>query len=99
MPKPLQLDPRAEREIDEAYDWYQKIRSELAAEFEHEIKSALRAIQEYPGRAVPYLHGSYRVLLPKYPYYVVFYEYPDHLFVVAVPNNRRKPGYWLDRLR
>ncbi len=98
MPKAFEIDPRAEKEATDAYEYYLGIRLELAFEFEQELNEAVGAIAEYPGRAVPHLEGTYRVLLERFPYYVVFFEYPTHLFVVAVAHNRRRPGYWIDRL-
>jgi hypothetical protein len=38
-------------------------------------------------------------LLKKFPYLVVFREYPDHLFIVAVAHGHRRPGYWRKRLK
>jgi len=34
-----------------------------------------------------------------FPYDVVFVELPDTLEVVAIAHNRRRPAYYLNRLR
>jgi len=60
---------------------------------------AVEKICEHPASFPPYLYGTQKCLLKKFPYLVVFREYRDHLFLVAVAHGRREPGYWRKRVR
>lgn len=40
-----------------------------------------------------------RALLPRFPYALVFMELPPEVRVLAVAHLKRRPGYWLNRIR
>jgi plasmid stabilization system protein ParE len=40
-----------------------------------------------------------RVLLARLPYVIVFVEVDDEVRVVAVVHAKRRPGYWMRRVR
>jgi len=98
MTKPLVIDPRAEREIADAYKWYGRRDRQAATRYRVEVNQAMDRIGQLPESFPPYMHGTRMCLLKKFPYLVVFREYPDHLFVVAVAHGRQRPGYWRKRL-
>jgi plasmid stabilization system protein ParE len=84
-------------EIDGAYTWYaSEARSGgwfLRGAFQCLRHGAISASQ-FP----PYLHGTRRVLLDRYPFSVVFRELPRKIQIVAVAHAKRRPGYWAKRL-
>jgi hypothetical protein len=43
--------------------------------------------------------GVRRVRTKRFPYAVVFIELAERIRVIAVMHERRRPGYWKDRLR
>jgi plasmid stabilization system protein ParE len=46
----------------------------------------------------PYLRGTHRVMLHRYPYFVVFRELARKIQIVAVAHAKRRPGYWRGRI-
>jgi hypothetical protein len=52
----------------------------------------------FPLRYPFYLHGTRRVLLKDFPYFIVFLDWQDEVYVVAVIHAKRRPGYWANRL-
>jgi hypothetical protein len=34
----------------------------------------------------------------RFPYELYYAVEPDRLLVLAVPHQRRRPGYWIDRI-
>ncbi len=66
------------------------------------VNAALEQIQQMPWSAPawpghPHLR---RRVLPKYPYAVVYMVVePAEIIVVAVEHMKRRPGYWLGRVR
>ncbi|MGH7251628.1 MAG: type II toxin-antitoxin system RelE/ParE family toxin [Nitrospiraceae bacterium] len=94
---PLEFHPDAVAEAHAAGEWY-KQRSEAAgAAFLAELDHAVELISRSPRRWPPYLHGTRRYLLHRFPFSVVYRERPDALTVVAVAHARRRPGYWKSR--
>lgn len=69
-----------------------------------EIASILPIIGSRP-RSFPQLvtkSPSYeirRALLPRFPYAIVFLVRAEELRVLAVAHAKRRPGYWLGRVR
>lgn len=35
----------------------------------------------------------------RFPYHVVYLELATHIRILAIAHDRRKPGYWKDRLK
>ncbi len=72
MPGELQFHPRALEEARAAYRWY-KERSEQAAEaFLSETDLAVERIGGAPAFWPPYLHGTRRYLLRRFPFSIVY---------------------------
>jgi plasmid stabilization system protein ParE len=96
---PIDIHPAARLEQDEAFEWYRE-RSVVAAErFLQQVEQARSAIQNSPEAWEQYLHGTRRYLLKRFPYVVVYRVTEHNIQVVAIAHGRRKPGYWLDRLK
>jgi toxin ParE1/3/4 len=82
-----------------AVAWYEEERSGLGAEFLAEVERATRRIIAFPQHGSPYLVGTRRIVLRRFPYSVVYWPDASDLLVVAVAHARRKPGYWRNRLK
>ncbi len=101
----IELAPEALDEIAEAAIWYEEQRIGLSVEFLLEMDRALAQIAERPGtfarlRDVPDDLVIRRALLERFPFGLVFVELPgDKLRVIAVAHTKRRPGYWLRRVR
>jgi plasmid stabilization system protein ParE len=91
--KPAQVHPEAEAEADEAFEWY-RLRSEASAwAFDAELREAFSFLQRSPQLCAPYPPGMRRVMLYRFPYFVVFREQPDKIQIIAVAHAKRHPGY------
>jgi hypothetical protein len=44
------------------------------------------------------LHGTRRVVLRRFPYFIVFFDWLDEIYIVAVTHAKRRPGYWMGRV-
>jgi len=81
----------------EARDFYAARNPAAAEAFTAEIERAIDAIGDTPEVWSPYLHGTRRYLLRRFPYSVIDRRAGDRLEVVAVAHQRRRPGYWRGR--
>ncbi len=101
--KPLRIVETAEVEFREATEWYRRREPRVAGRFVAEARNTLGLIERYPqiGSIVPGVedHDVRRLPIHTFPYHVVFADLGDRLEVVAFAHNRRRPGYFANRLR
>ena len=89
--------PQAEAEFNEAIDYYEGIEPYLGYDFALEVHLAIQRAVEFP-EAWPVLEGDIRrSLVKRFPYGILYSAEQDGIFVVAVMNLYREPGYWKQR--
>jgi toxin ParE1/3/4 len=92
------FDPEAKAEFLEAVRFYEKNQPGLGKRFRLVVESAIQKISECP-LLFRIIHSPFRrYLLPKFPYSIVFSIEPDHIRILALAHNKRKPGYWSERV-
>jgi len=87
----------ARRELEDAVRYYELEYSGLGRGFKEEVRKAALRIAEYP-QAWSIERGDVRkCLLHKFPYKLMYSVEEDHILVIAVAHQHRKPDYWVDR--
>lgn len=98
MAAELVIAPEAEKDLDEAYSWYESRRVGLGEEFLTSVDACIQAIcrTRKAGRLV---HENYRrTLVRRFPH-AVFYEYDSETVTVyCVMHTSRDPNKWRERL-
>jgi toxin ParE1/3/4 len=100
----MKLSREALEELFEAADRYESKQPGLADRFMEDIDRSLSLLRELP-EAFPVLRASppglkiRRALLHTFPYALVFFELETEFRVVAVAHHKRRPSYWLSRVR
>jgi hypothetical protein len=102
--KPVRLDPEARDEIRAAAAWYAERRTGLGEEFLAAVDGAIGRIRlgAKAARRVPRIApdlGVRSLRVQRFPYMLVFVELERAFRVLAAAHDRRRPGYWLKRLR
>jgi plasmid stabilization system protein ParE len=97
--KPLEVHPEARTEVKAAFDRYWEEAHSAALRFDRELRAAYRLLRKSPAICPPYLHGTRRVVLDRYPFSVVFRERLYDIQIIAVAHAKRRPGYWAKRLK
>ena len=102
MSRPLRISEEVDAEVGEASRWYDAQRPGLGEEFLIAVDKVLELIEANPdaGSRVPVVSDDdvRRILVRRFPYQVVYILLPDRIQVLAVAHERRRPGYWVDRL-
>jgi plasmid stabilization system protein ParE len=49
------------------------------------------------GKGAPYLENCRRILLHRFPFFIVYRFRQARIEIVAVAHARRRPGYWRER--
>ena len=92
------FDPEARTEFLEAIQYYEECQEGLGRRFHLAIESAVQHISEAPFLYRMLKAPFRRYLLPKFPYSIIYSIEPDHIHIIAVAHNKRKPGYWTNRI-
>ena len=93
----VEFHPLAADEVEAAERWYRERNEIASARFQREIDRAVDLISERPNTGSPYLGSTRRVLLRRFPFFVVYRMRGDNAQIVAVAHARRRPGYWRAR--
>lgn len=96
-PLRIELHPEAEDELDEAVGRYEAERRGVGLRFAAAVSAALDRLAAAPDLGPRLAPGVRRLLVPGFPYGIVYAPEPERLFVVAVAHGRRRPGYWRRR--
>lgn len=100
----LRILRAAQKEAEQAAEWYEDKRPGLGEEFLQELDAVYVKIEEHPHRPLrinlPGFESRefHRMLLGRFPYKVIFEVTDKEVIVLAVAHTRRKPNYWASRL-
>ena len=93
------LDPDAERDVLEAYSWYERSSAEAGEDFLRRVDACLEAIRRSPKmHRLVFGENVRRALIRKYPY-AIYYSYDGTVVnVFCIVHNSRDPSHWKSRL-
>ena len=87
----------AKMELDDAACFYDLEFEGLGRKFQEEVKNAAIRISEYPKAWSVECGDIRKCLLHKFPYNLLYSIEDDHIFIIAVAHQHRRPDYWMDR--
>jgi len=94
----LIIRPEAEADLADAYDWYERQREGLGAEFLSSVNDGMKLIRGNP-RLFPVIRKeAHRALIHRFPYGILFVIHGEIVSVVGVFHASRDPKSWDERL-
>jgi len=87
----------AERELNEAAQYYDAECLGLGAAFLDEIQRCIQGILDYPEAAAVVAGSVRRRLTWRFPYAVLYSIKPEGTRILAVMHLKRRPMYWVGR--
>ena len=90
--------PKAAEELNEAVQYYEQCQPGLGLEFTEEIYATIARIDEYPNAWAALSENTRRCLVNRFPFGVIFHSTSDTIYVIAIADLHRRPGYWEKRL-
>ena len=93
------MSAAASAELYEAVRRYEERRPGLGAEFFDAVTDTLEFVERNPraGSPVSACPETYRYIVRRFPYQVVYRLYPAEILIVAVAHSKRRPNYWTHR--
>ena len=87
----------ATQELEDAVRFYELEYAGLGRRFKEEVRRSALRVAEYP-QAWSVERGEVRkCLLHRFPYKLLYSVEEDHILVIAVAHQHRKPDYWVGR--
>ena len=86
----------AKLELDDAVRFYELQYAGLGKRFKDEIRTVALRIAEYPTAWSSESAEVRKCLLHKFPYKLLYSIESDHIFIIAVAHQHRKPNYWVE---
>jgi plasmid stabilization system protein ParE len=97
MTKPVRLLPEARVEFNEATDWYEQQRTGLGTKFVARVRETIGRIVADPERHPTLYLDVRKVLVPQFPYVVLYRDDRDEVLVISVFHTSRDPLIWKSR--
>lgn len=99
MKRTVRTGEPASEELIHAVRWYEARRPGLGGEFFDAVAETLTLVEARPEMGSLSRHDpqTRRVMVPRFPYQVVYRLTPGEIVIVAVAHLKRRPGYWKSR--
>jgi plasmid stabilization system protein ParE len=95
--KSVEFHPEAEAEFIAAAQYYEGQAENLGLDFISVVERSYQRLMTFPESGHPFGPRLRRVLVPGFPYGLLYRPDQDRIFIVAVAHLRRRPGYWRHR--
>lgn len=95
--KSVGFHPEAEAEFIEAAGRYEEQAHNLGLDFIATVERTYQRLLVFPESGHPFGTRLRRVLVPGFPYGLLYRMEPEGIRIVAVAHVRRRPGYWRRR--
>jgi toxin ParE1/3/4 len=97
------LHPGARLDLLDAQRWYENREVGLGRKFRQAIDNGVARLVDLPLAAplwpgIDAELGVRRYVLREYPYAIAYLLRDQAILILAVAHQRRKPGYWLNRV-
>lgn len=91
-------EPAAQAEVTETVRRYLEVAGPIVADaFERELDTVIQLLLRFPLLGSPGLRSSRKLRLDGFPYTLHYRLDGEVIRILAVANQRRKPGYWRGR--
>jgi plasmid stabilization system protein ParE len=97
MSRRVRFHPAAQRELNEAANFYDLESPGLGSAFLTAVERALIQVRAFPEASPVALAPVRKKLVSGFPYSVLYSVVSDSIIVLAIAHSHRRPFYWRDR--
>jgi len=92
------VHPAATADLNNAAAFYsEQANKQLGLALITELEKATSLLSGNPELGTPWVSGTRRFVLRRFPFNIVYRLFPDHLFIIAIAHQKRRPSYWQRR--
>ncbi len=84
-------------EYREAVSHYNNISGTIANQFVINVEQTIALIREQPNAWMVVSKNIRRSIVKGYPYSILYSEYSEKIYILAIAHQKRKPNYWKKR--
>ena len=93
------IQPEAETDIQDAYNWYEENSKGLGSEFIRVIDASLSKISRNP-YAYPTIYREFRrILIRRFPYGLFYLVESEAIYIFACFHVKKNPKVWRERFK
>ncbi len=96
--KSAKYHPHARSELIASALFYDERKSGLGERFLRAIEATETSICRHPLWGKPFEAETRKMRVKKFPFVLIYKEFPDFVMVFAVAHFSRKPAYWIKRV-
>jgi plasmid stabilization system protein ParE len=86
-------------EMIEAAHYYEKEQAGLGKDFLKKVRKALDHIRSFPASGTSLDYDMRRHTVRRFHYSVIYSNEPDHIYIVSIMHQSRRPDHWKDNLK
>jgi plasmid stabilization system protein ParE len=94
----LKINPFAEEDLEDSFDYYEHQKEGLGKEFLDEVKTRLNRVTENPNQFPKNRKGIRKALTNRFPFIIFFYVKDIVINVFAIFHSSRDPKNWGKRV-
>jgi len=94
----VEFHPKAQAELISAARFFEGKSVNLGLTFIRTVQRTTQRIPAFSNRGRRFGRHLRRLLVPGFPYGLLYRVEPDRIFILAVMHLHRRPGYWRSRL-
>jgi toxin ParE1/3/4 len=89
------VHPAASAELNNAAAFYSgQANKQLGLALISEFEKAASLLSGNPELGTPWVVGTRRLIMRRFPFNIVYRLFPNQLFIIAVAHQKRRPDYW-----
>jgi plasmid stabilization system protein ParE len=94
------LNAAARLELHEVIESFARENRSRAIRFVDDLTGSISLLESNPRMGPQHTHGTRRLLLRQFSYVLIYrIDEDDCITIVAVSHQRRRPGYWQNRIQ
>jgi plasmid stabilization system protein ParE len=94
----VEFHPGAQDEFIAAAQFYESQTAGLGLDFVFTVQRTYERLLEFPTTGPLLGRRLRRLLVPKFPYGLLYRVEPERIYILAVMHLHRRPGYWRSRV-
>lgn len=96
--KPRGMHSEALVEFRQAAGFYENCQPGLGEQFKNSVVTAAEKLQSGVSGRSPWISDTRLARVRRFPYDLVYREYSDRIYIIAVYHFSRREDYWVHRL-